>query len=100
MRSWRPSSELQPECAASPGSVYQLRHGGAPDDILSGRRDRKTVKARGHWRTDSSLNRYGKPGAVHQLLNAMTPASRNFGKQFELMGSLFQGTVAAVAIPK
>ncbi|CAK0866370.1 unnamed protein product [Prorocentrum cordatum] len=81
--------------------LYQLRHGGASDVILSGRRDRKTVKARGHWRTDSSLNRYGKPGAAHQLLNATTPASRDFGRQmFEVMGSLFQRTVAAETIPK
>ena len=78
-----------------------MRHGGMSDDILSGRRDRKTVKARGRWRTDASLNRYGNPGAVNRLLNAMTASSREFGKHmFELMGSLFQGTVAATAIPK
>ncbi|CAK0900553.1 unnamed protein product [Prorocentrum cordatum] len=89
------------KCGLPRVCLYQLRRGGASGDVLSGRRDRKTVKARGHWRTDSSLNRYGKPGAVHQLLNAMTPASRDFGRQtFEVVGSLFERTVAAETIPK
>eukprot|EP00959_Pyramimonas_sp_CCMP1952_P178958 3741224-Pyramimonas_sp.AAC.1 len=44
------------KCGLPRFCLYQLRHGGASGDILSGRRDRETVKARGHWRTDSSLN--------------------------------------------
>ncbi|CAK0798773.1 unnamed protein product, partial [Prorocentrum cordatum] len=69
------------EAARAPPRVclYQLRRGGTSDDILSGRRDHKTVKARGHWRTDPSLNRHGKPGAVEQFL--ITAVSREFGKQ-------------------
>ncbi|CAK0841452.1 unnamed protein product [Prorocentrum cordatum] len=89
------------KCGPPRVCLYQLRHGGASGDIQSGRRGRKTVKARENWRTDSSLNRHGKPGAAHQLLNAMTPASRDIGRQmFEVMGSLFERTVAAETIPK
>ncbi|CAK0832385.1 unnamed protein product, partial [Prorocentrum cordatum] len=61
--------------------LYQLRHGGASDDLLTQRRPADAVKARGHWKSESSLRRYAKPGAIHQLLNAMPAENRAFGVQ-------------------
>jgi len=52
---------------------YQLRHGGATDDLTSKSRDFPAVKARGRWMTDQSVRRYTKVGRVQQLLNKLTP---------------------------
>ena len=41
---------------------YQLRHGGASEDLSSGFRDHNSVKARGRWKTDQSVRRYAKIG--------------------------------------
>ncbi|CAE7362076.1 prfA [Symbiodinium pilosum] len=51
--------------------TYQLRHGGAADDLLTKTREYAAVKDRGRWRTDSSVRRYGKVGKVQTLLNKM-----------------------------
>ena len=59
--------------------LYQLRHGGASEDLLSRKRTLQEVKARGHWVTDASLRRYGKPGTVQKILNQMSPALRAMG---------------------
>ncbi|CAK0815500.1 unnamed protein product, partial [Prorocentrum cordatum] len=80
--------EAARQCGLSRVCLCQLRRGGASGDILSGRRGRKTVRARGQWRKDSSLN-------------SLTAVSREFGTHvFEVMGSLFLVSVAARAIPK
>ena len=39
---------------------YALRHGGASDDLVKGRRTLDSIKKRGQWVTDSSLRRYAK----------------------------------------
>lgn len=36
---------------------YQLRHGGAADDLNAKERDHQGVKARGRWQTDPSVRR-------------------------------------------
>ena len=41
---------------------YQLRHGGASQDLCSGFRDHQGVKSRGRWVTDQSVRRYAKIG--------------------------------------
>eukprot|EP00972_Heterocapsa_arctica_P038827 5721550-Heterocapsa_arctica.AAC.1 len=41
--------------------MYQMRHGGASEDLLSHSRPQDDVKRRGRWSTDSSLRRYAKP---------------------------------------
>ena len=40
--------------------LYGLRHGGVSFDLLEGRRSLEQAKARGRWRSDASLRRYGK----------------------------------------
>jgi hypothetical protein len=51
---------------------YQLRHGGASQDLSSGLRDHNGVKSRGRWRTDQSVRRYAKIGRVQQLLTKLS----------------------------
>ena len=53
--------------------TYQLRHGGASDDLGKGHRDHNGVKARGRWKTDSSVRRYAKFGKVQELMKKMPP---------------------------
>lgn len=50
---------------------YQLRHGGAAEDLSGKHRDHHGVKARGRWATDQSVRRYTKVGKVQQLLNQL-----------------------------
>ncbi|CAK0838172.1 unnamed protein product [Prorocentrum cordatum] len=64
-------------------SLHSLRRGGASDDLLSGRRTRKEVKDRGRWRTDQSLNRYGKRARMQQRLGLLSPALVDFGDKVE-----------------
>ena len=52
---------------------YQLRHGGAAEDLNSGVRDHSGVKARGRWQTDGSVRCYTKVGKVQQLMNLLSP---------------------------
>ena len=48
---------------------YQLRHGGAADDLNSKMRDYQGVKNGGRWQTDQSARRYTKVGKIQQILN-------------------------------
>ncbi|CAK0883156.1 unnamed protein product [Prorocentrum cordatum] len=57
-------------------SLYSPRHGGASDDLLSGRRTRKEVK-------DQSLNRYAKRARMQQRLGQLDPALVDFGQKVE-----------------
>ena len=51
-----------------PPTLYQLRHGGASHELLTGARDLISVKKRGRWASDQSLRRDEKGGRVnHQL---------------------------------
>eukprot|EP00971_Amphidinium_carterae_P246746 4900539-Amphidinium_carterae.1 len=59
--------------------LYQLRHGGASEDLLSNKRSVSLVKARGRWLSDSSLRRYAKPAQVHRLLHLLSPKQRAQG---------------------
>eukprot|EP00435_Cladocopium_sp_Y103_P076203 s26_g81.t1 len=52
---------------------YQLRHGGASEDLSSFVRDYQGVKSRGRWVTDQSVRRYAKTGRVQQLLTKLKP---------------------------
>eukprot|EP00972_Heterocapsa_arctica_P097654 14410021-Heterocapsa_arctica.AAC.1 len=51
--------------------LYQLRHGGASEDVLSGRRPMLEVLARGRWATWASLRRYAKAGLLQKLLSSL-----------------------------
>ena len=70
---------------------YQLRHGGATEDLSSQKREYSAVKSRGRWKTNSSIRRYGKIGKVQQLLNKISAsqiayckwADKNLEKYFK-----------------
>ena len=60
--------------------MYQLRHGGASEDLLGQVRDIAAIKARGRWRTESSLRRYAKPAQIQRLLNKLDKRRRDFAE--------------------
>ncbi|CAE7387391.1 LYPLA1 [Symbiodinium microadriaticum] len=51
--------------------TYQLRHGGASEDLNSRVRDHVGVRERGRWRTDTSVRRYAKTGKLQKLLQEL-----------------------------
>lgn len=75
---------------------YQLRHGGASEDLSSGFRDHNSVKARGRWKTDQSVRRYAKVGRVQQLLTKLNQQSLQFCLWAERnLEKVFRGHVPA-----
>ena len=58
---------------------YSLRHGGASDDLLEGRRSKAEVRSRGGWRTEESLRRYGKSARALTELGKMRKATLDYG---------------------
>ena len=59
---------------------YALRHGGASDDLLTGTRARADVKARGDWKSDRSVRRYGKQARALDELSKLPPRSLAYGR--------------------
>ena len=55
-----------------PPVLYQLQHGGASHEVLTGRRSTLDVQNRGRWRTVTSVKRYEKGGRINQVL-ALVP---------------------------
>eukprot|EP00438_Fugacium_kawagutii_P011539 Skav230147 [mRNA] locus=scaffold1301:267704:272380:+ [translate_table: standard] len=75
---------------------YQLRHGGASQDLGSGFRDHNAVKARGRWRTDQSVRRYAKIGRVQHLLAKLSPSTMQFCQWSENnLERVFKGIIPA-----
>ena len=58
---------------------YSLRHGGASDDLLTGRRKRDEVKARGRWLSDVSVRRYGKAARTMKEAARLGPVAAEYG---------------------
>ncbi len=55
--------------------LYSLRHGGASEDMLSGRRTAEQVQRRGRWAVASSMKRYAKePKLLAELQHVSTDA--------------------------
>lgn len=78
---------------------YQLRHGGATEDMTSKKRDFAGVKSRGRWKTDQSVRRYAKVGRVQQLLAKLPDSSKRFCHWSELnMKKVMSGLVTARTI--
>ena len=64
-----PTTVFSGECQALKLSLlrphlYSRRHGGASDDLLTGRRSPLEVQRRGRWAVASSMRRYGKEGSL------------------------------------
>ena len=76
--------------------LYQLRHGGASEDLISGARSKGEVMRRGRWRTEGSVLRYGKPAMLHRLLGVMSPALVSHGElAWQHLQGLLEGTQPA-----
>ena len=61
--------------------LYQLRHGGASDEIITGDRSVEEVRRRGRWKSEASVRRYSKPSMLHRLLGKLSPQHLEFGGQ-------------------
>jgi integrase len=80
--------------------LYQLRHGGASEDIVSRLRTSDEVKARGRWRSEASLRRYAKPAQLQRLLASIPPAKRVFARNaWEQLQQIVAGHIDATAPP-
>ncbi|CAE7354645.1 unnamed protein product [Symbiodinium sp. CCMP2592] len=75
---------------------YQLRHGGASEDLNSRLRDHIAVRERGRWKTDSSLRRYAKTGKLQKLLGDLKESHLEFCQQsVRRMPKVLDGTLPA-----
>lgn len=61
--------------------TYQLRHGGASEDLNSKTRDHLAIRERGRWKTDSSLRRYAKVGKIQKMLRDLDVHKLEFCKR-------------------
>ncbi|CAE7265927.1 AMY1.1 [Symbiodinium sp. CCMP2592] len=75
---------------------YQLRHGGAAEDLNSKERDFNAVKARGRWQTDQSVRRYGKTGKIQKLLSLLSPSDLAYCRwSLQHLEAVFKGRTPA-----
>ena len=79
--------------------LYQLRHGGASHELLSGARDINGIKKRGRWLSDTSLRRYEKGGRVAQQM-ARLPVNLQQACTLaaERIGDILDGYVTPVVL--
>ncbi|CAK0839055.1 unnamed protein product [Prorocentrum cordatum] len=73
--------------ALSPGALrphlHRLRHGGASDDLLTGRRSPVEAQRRGRWADPSSMRHSGKEGALLGKIARTNAAFFTFGARVE-----------------
>ena len=75
--------------------LYQLRHGGASEEMLDGSRLPEVIQARRRWRTQTSVRRYAKPAQLQRLLNLMPEAKLDYArKSYEASGQLVRHELA------
>ena len=53
-------------------SLYNLRHGGASHDIVTGYRSLETVRKRGRWQSYTSVRRYEKASRLSDQLSRLS----------------------------
>ena len=71
-------------------SPYQLRHGGASDDLVARRRTALEIQARGGWASPQSFLRYAKPGRILAEMGKLPPGLLDFGKAVDAaLASIF-----------
>ena len=77
--------------------LYQFRHSGASYDLLFRKREYEVIKARGRWRTETSMRRYAKQGRVQRLMGTLSPqVTRYCQESVERIGKI----VAKQLIPQ
>ena len=69
--------------ALGPPVLYQLRHGGASHEALTGFRDGVSLLRRGRWASERSVKRYAKGGRVNQVLSLLTADQLLLAEQAE-----------------
>ena len=76
--------------------TYQLRHGGASEDLNSRCRSYNEVKERGRWRTDTSVRRYAKTGKIQQMLSQLSAHHLEYCKKaVRVMPQVLDGRISA-----
>ena len=76
--------------------TYQLRHGGASEDLNSKTRDHLAIRERGRWKTDSSLRRYAKVGKIQKMLRDLDVHKLEFCKRAVMdMPRVMRGVIPA-----
>ena len=55
-----------------PLCLYQLRHGGASEEVVQGVGPMEAIKVRGRWKSDCSIRRYAKPATLWRLLASVS----------------------------
>eukprot|EP00959_Pyramimonas_sp_CCMP1952_P165742 3464195-Pyramimonas_sp.AAC.1 len=83
--------------AAMGVAAYGLRHGGASHDLLAKRRSPLEVKARGRWRSDAMMKRYGKEARALAELHKSPQAVLDFGSAVQ--ANLASIVLEGVALP-
>lgn len=63
--------------------LYELRQGGASEDLLRGTRDLNGVFRRGRWRSRSSVRRYGKEAKLLAELGKVPEPLLQYGRFIE-----------------
>jgi hypothetical protein len=92
------------EAAAATGQPdvvpYSVRLSGASHGLVVRERTTAEVKARGRWKSDASLRRYGKPAKELQAKDNLPPAVLQYGRQIErLLPHIFNGEIAPPVPP-
>ena len=83
-----------------PPVLYQLRHGGASHEALTGFRPISGIKHRGRWLSDTSVRRYEKGGRVNQVLSEPPEKLRRHADACALrIGSILCGTSPPLRLP-
>ena len=76
--------------------TYQLRHGGASEDLNARTRDYNSVQQRGRWKTDTSVRRYAKTGKLQKLLQEVEPNILEYCRRsLRLVPQILQGRSSA-----
>ncbi|CAK0865467.1 unnamed protein product, partial [Prorocentrum cordatum] len=65
-------------------SPYQLRHGGASDDLVARRRTALEIQARGGWASPQSFLRYAKPGRILAEMAKLPAGVLDFGRAVDV----------------
>ena len=80
---------------------YSLRHAGASNDVLKNLRPVEDIKARGRWKTDSSMRRYTRAARAQQFANQLPEPILTYGRQIrEMLPGILNGTVAPIPPPQ
>jgi len=81
--------------------AYQLRHGGASEDVLQKKRTHQEVGERGRWSTLASLRRYAKGGRLQRLLRGLPDHVTAYNEQcLRHLAGIVSGSRRPVPLPQ